>query len=60
MNQIFQSYMKSKTTLVKSSEILHHYYDLSIFTTKFKYKSIIRKLNYLERGTRSDISHTTH
>ena len=40
--------------------ILHRHNLLPTFTSEFNYKSIIGKLNYLECGTRSDISYATH
>ena len=44
----------------KLSSILHRHQSLPSFTPEFNYKSVIGKLNYLEWGTRSDISYATY
>jgi len=50
----------SNPTPAKSVVILHRQRNLPSYTPLFNYKSVIGKLNYLERGTRSDISYATH
>jgi Reverse transcriptase (RNA-dependent DNA polymerase) len=51
---------KTKTTPARSSVILKKHADSKDFDGTFDYRSIIGKLNYLERGTRADISYITH
>jgi len=62
INQIikttFQTNAKPKPTPAKSSAIL--YRSLASHTPEFNYRTVIGKLNYLERGSRSDISYATH
>jgi len=60
IDRTFQTNARSKLIPAKSSTILHRHQNLPTFTPEFNYKSIIGKLNYLERGTRSDISYATH
>ena len=43
-----------------TSKILTRDMNGKSFDKRFHYRSVIRKLNYLEKGTRSDISHITH
>jgi hypothetical protein len=50
----------AKTTPVASSKILKHHINSPKFWNDFNYQSIIGQLNYLERGTQSDISYMTH
>ena len=52
----------SKARIVpgKSSEILKRHQDSEPFDCSFNYRSVIGKLNYLERGSRPDISYMTH
>jgi flagellar biosynthesis regulator FlbT len=49
-----------KTTPAKSSDILRRHADSEAFDGSFDYRSVIGKLNYLERGTRADILYITH
>jgi hypothetical protein len=49
-----------KTTPAKTSDILRRHAASKDFDNAFNYRSIIGKLNYLERGTRADISYITH
>jgi hypothetical protein len=49
-----------KTTPAKLFNILKRHADSEDFDNVFDYRSIIGKLNYLERGTRADISYITH
>ncbi len=57
MNRIFP---KVKDTPACSSQILKRNLDGTKFDESFHYRSVIGKLNYLEKGTRSDISYITH
>ena len=52
--------VKVKDTPAISSRILGRAEDQDDFDKSFNYRSIIGKLNYLEKGTRSDISYITH
>ena len=52
--------VKPKSTPAKSSVILFSHLDSPAFDKSFNYRSVIGKLNYLERGTRSDIAYITH
>ena len=52
--------LKIKETPCKSSEILKVGSQSKPFDGSFHYQSIIGKLNYLEKGNRSDISYITH
>jgi hypothetical protein len=52
--------VKEKDTPAKSSVILNAGLNTKEFDESFNYRSIIGKLNYLERGTRSDISYIVH
>ena len=60
IDKTFQSKAKPRWTPARSSSILHRHHHLPSFAPEFNYKSIIGKLNYLERGTRSDMSYATH
>jgi Reverse transcriptase (RNA-dependent DNA polymerase) len=51
---------KIKTTPAKSSVILKRHLDSKDFDGAFDYRSIIGKLNYLEKGSRADIAYITH
>jgi hypothetical protein len=51
---------ETKATPSKSSLTLKRHADLEDFDGAFDYQSIVRKLNYLERGTRANISYITH
>ena len=52
--------LKLKQTPCKSSAILKANAAGKPFDNSFHYRSIIGKLNYLEKGSRSDISYITH
>ena len=52
--------LKPKDTPCKSSTILTRGDSDEDFDRSFHYRSVIGKLNYLEKGTRSDISYITH
>jgi hypothetical protein len=52
--------VKLKDIPAMSSKILSRDKDGLPFDNSFHYRSIIGKLNYLEKGTRSDISYITH
>ena len=56
----FQENTKPKDTPAKSSVILSRHSDSEPFDESFHYKSLIGKLGYLEKGTRSDISYIAH
>ena len=60
IDQTHMSKAKPKSTPAKASTILHRQKYLPPHTLSFNYRSMIGKLNYLERGTRSDISYATH
>ena len=55
-----QSNVKTKDTPAMSSKILHRNKHGQPFDKSFHYRSLIAKLNYLEKGTRSDISYIVH
>ena len=52
--------VKTKEIPAMTSKILTRDQNGEDFDKSFHYRSIIGKLNYLERGTRSDISYITH
>ena len=52
--------VKGKPTPAPSSKILTHQEDSEQFDRSFHYRSVIGKLNYLEKSTRPDISYATH
>ena len=52
--------VKTKTIPACSSRILKKHQDSEPFDKSFNYRSVIGKLNYLERGSRSDIAYITH
>jgi hypothetical protein len=52
--------MTTKKTPVSSSRLLSRHSDSEPFDGSFNYRSIIGKLNYLEKSTRSDISYIVH
>ena len=60
IDQTFKSNAQPKPIPAKSSTILYRSEELQSHEPEFNYKSIIGKLNYLERGSRSDISYATH
>ena len=49
-----------KKTPACSSKILFKHSESIGFDKSFDYRSVIGKLNYLEKGTRSDIAYATH
>lgn len=51
---------KAKKLPALSSKILLKHQDSEDFDQSFHYRSVIGKLNYLEKGTRPDISYATH
>ena len=52
--------IKIKHTPSMTSKILNRDHNGKAFDKSFHYRSIIGKLNYLEKGTRSDRSYITH
>jgi hypothetical protein len=52
--------IKVKEVPMKSSVILKRHADSPAFDQSFHYRSVIGKLNYLEKATRADISYATH
>lgn len=52
--------VKTKATPGSSSKILGAHPDSPEFDKAFNFRSVIGKLNYLERGSRPDISYMTH
>ena len=52
--------VKTKSIPACSSKILKKHHDSEPFDKSFNYRSVIGKLNYLERGSRSDIAYITH
>ena len=52
--------VKTKETPACSSKILLRHAQSESFDKSFDYRSVIGKLNYLERGSRSDISYAVH
>ena len=50
----------TKTTPASSSVLMSRHSTSQPHDDSFNYRSVIGKLNYLERGTRSDISFITH
>ncbi len=55
-----QENTKAKETPACSSRILKRHSDSEDFDGAFNYRSVIGKLNYLERGSRSDIAYIVH
>lgn len=49
-----------KTTPAASSKLLSRHQDSPPFDRSFDYRSVIGKLNYLERGSRPDIAYAVH
>jgi hypothetical protein len=49
-----------KTIPATSSKLLSRHSDSDPFDNSFNYRSVIGKLNYLEKSTRSDIAYITH
>ena len=52
--------VKIRTTPAASSKLLTRHSDSQSFDNSFNYRSVIGKLNYLEKATRSDISYAVH
>jgi hypothetical protein len=52
--------VRPKTTPAASSKLLSRHSDSPDFDCSFDYRSVIGKLNYLEKGSRSDIAYITH
>jgi Reverse transcriptase (RNA-dependent DNA polymerase) len=52
--------VKPKSTPAASSKLLTRHSDSQPFDNSFNYRSVIGKLNYLEKATRSDISYAVH
>jgi len=52
--------VKEKATPASSSKILMRHTESQDFDKSFNYRSVIGKLNYLEKGSRSDIAYITH
>ena len=50
----------TKTLPAPSSKILSRHSDSEDFDNSFNYRSVIGKLNYLEKGSRPDIAYITH
>ena len=51
---------KTKSIPAPSSKILSHHSDSKDFDNSFNYRSLVGKLNYLEKCTRSDIAYASH
>ena len=60
IQQTFKCNTQSRATLAKASEILEYNSGAEATEAEFNYKSVIGKLNYLKRGTRSNIVYTTY
>ena len=52
--------VKTRDIPACSSRILKQHSDSESFDKSFNYRSVIGKMNYLERGSRSDISYAVH
>ncbi len=52
--------VKKKRTPCASSKILHRHSDSPPMEPIFNYRSVIGMLNYLDKGSRSDIAYTAH
>ena len=52
--------VKAKSTPMKSSAMLLRHLNSPPFDNHFHYRSIIGKLNYLEKGSRPDIAYAVH
>ena len=53
-------FVHAKRTPAASSKLLSRHSDSADFDGSFNYRSVIGKLNYLEKGSRSDIAYITH
>jgi hypothetical protein len=52
--------LKAKDTPAAASRILHRHSNSPSFDNSFDYRSVIGMLNYLDKGSRSDIAYITH
>ena len=52
--------VKTKSTPTPATKLISHHTDSEAFDNSFHYRSVIGKLNFLEKSTRPDISYTTH
>jgi hypothetical protein len=52
--------VSEKITLATSSKLLSRHSDSEPFDNSFDYRSVIGKLNYLEKSSRSDIAYIIH
>ena len=52
--------VKTRSTPMASSKLLSRHTGSDSFDDSFNYRSVIGKLNYLEKATRSDISYAVH
>jgi hypothetical protein len=52
--------VKTKSTPAASSKLLSRHTKSVDFDGSFNYHSVIGKLNYLEKGSQSDIAYITH
>ena len=52
--------VRPRSTPAASSKLLTRHRDSEAFDNSFNYRSVIGKLNYLEKATRSDISYAVH
>ena len=50
----------TKPTLEAYIKIIHRYINAATFYHPFNYRSIVGEINYLEKGSRSDISYVVH
>ena len=55
-----QGRSKAKDVPMQSSKILARHSDADPFDKAFNYRSVIGKLNYLDKGTRPDIAYAAH
>jgi hypothetical protein len=52
--------LKGKSTPAAASRLLSRHSKSDPFDESFNYRSVVGKLNYLEKGSRSDIAYITH
>ena len=52
--------LKPKDTPAASSRILHRHSNSPSFDQSFDFRSVVGMLNYLEKGSRSNIAYITH
>eukprot|EP00980_Cylindrotheca_fusiformis_P021431 scaffold8293_cov68-Cylindrotheca_fusiformis.AAC.1 len=65
IDQILEDLKMDENTITRkvpapSSKLLSRHTDSPDFDHSFNYRSVIGKLNYLEKGSRSDIAYITH